>query len=169
MDTDIKWIRAREYAEQNGVNREWIVRLCQAGRIEGAYMAGKVWLMPADAEMPTGGRSGPKVVRDEEREVTAALARLRRRDEAERESRRSAQRLAIKGGQHGLGKAEGVLAMNWANGCRYDAEGRFSTPGGENLAEHNQCAHWLELRGFWSRLEEGTALQGSSQEIGIDR
>lgn len=41
-----------EVAEKWGITRRQVSKLCQAGRIKGAVLKGKTWLIPADAQRP---------------------------------------------------------------------------------------------------------------------
>lgn len=46
------YISASEYAEKHGKCRASIKRMCDAGRIEGAYKTSSGWLIPADSPYP---------------------------------------------------------------------------------------------------------------------
>lgn len=85
MDAD--YVTALEYARKHDRTKQWVIRLCHAGRIDGAYMAGGVWVMPADAPLPDALRPGPKPNFDR------AMARLALdKSRADRESRRAVER-----------------------------------------------------------------------------
>lgn len=50
-------ITVPEAARRAGRSRQWILRLCVEGRIEGAYKIGRHWVIPAGAkvqEVPPG-------------------------------------------------------------------------------------------------------------------
>lgn len=88
MDTD--YITALQYATKHERTKQWVIRLCHAGRIEGAYMAGGVWVMPADAPLPDALRPGPKPNFDR---AMALLALDKSR--ADRESRRAVELVQV--------------------------------------------------------------------------
>lgn len=50
---DIVYVSASEYAEKHGKCRASIKRMCDAGRIEGAYKTSSGWLIPIDSPYPT--------------------------------------------------------------------------------------------------------------------
>jgi len=62
MDTE--YVTAKEFAEQNGFSKIWVLKLAKGGRIGGAYKAGPVWLIPKGAVMPASLRRGPRAVPD---------------------------------------------------------------------------------------------------------
>jgi len=64
MDTE--YVTAKEFAEQHGFSKIWVLKLAKSGRIGGAYKAGPVWLMPKGAVMPASLRRGPRAVPDAE-------------------------------------------------------------------------------------------------------
>lgn len=45
-----------EIAEIWKVSRRRVTTFCQEGRIEGAFLKGKTWLIPSDAEKPKDPR-----------------------------------------------------------------------------------------------------------------
>lgn len=45
------WINITEAARRLGVTRQWVFRLCKAGRIAGAHQIGRQWVLPSDAEI----------------------------------------------------------------------------------------------------------------------
>lgn len=46
------YISVKEWAERHGVSERTARNYCAQGKIEGAYLVGKTWSMPADAELP---------------------------------------------------------------------------------------------------------------------
>ena len=55
-------MNVREAAEKWGVSIRRVSKLCQDGRVDGAYkLSARMWLIPADAEKPSDCR-GLKVV-----------------------------------------------------------------------------------------------------------
>lgn len=52
-------ISVREWAESHGVSERTARNYCAKGKIEGAYLVGKVWSIPADAKLP-GRKKAPK-------------------------------------------------------------------------------------------------------------
>lgn len=45
-----------EMAEKWNISRRRIATLCKEGRIDGAILKGKIWLLPADAKKPDDPR-----------------------------------------------------------------------------------------------------------------
>lgn len=45
-----------EISEKRNITRRRIAELCKDGRIEGAVLKGKTWLIPEDAVKPTDSR-----------------------------------------------------------------------------------------------------------------
>ena len=60
------WRKIREYltsaecAEKWNVSQRWVAIYCKEGRIEGAVLRGRMWLIPADAEKPVDPRKARK-------------------------------------------------------------------------------------------------------------
>lgn len=52
----MKYISVKEWSEKRGVSERTARNYCAQGKIEGAYLVGKTWNIPADAEIPK--RSG---------------------------------------------------------------------------------------------------------------
>lgn len=46
------YITVREYAEMHGVSERTVRNYCATGRIDGAFLAGKTWNIPANASLP---------------------------------------------------------------------------------------------------------------------
>lgn len=51
-------ISVTEAAKRSGYSKEWIQKLCQQGRIEGARKLGPVWAIPAGAEISSAEPRG---------------------------------------------------------------------------------------------------------------
>lgn len=49
-------LTTKELAEKWSISRRRISKLCREGRIEGAILKGKTWLVPADVEKPKDQR-----------------------------------------------------------------------------------------------------------------
>lgn len=54
----MEFISVKEWAEKNSVSDRTARNYCAQGKIEGAYLVGKTWNVPVDAELP--GRKGKK-------------------------------------------------------------------------------------------------------------
>jgi len=52
----MEYLTTQELAEKWGITRRRVSKLCQEGRIEGAILKGKTWLVPSDAEKPEDQR-----------------------------------------------------------------------------------------------------------------
>ena len=52
----MEYMTIQEAAEKWGIGRRRINTLCQEGRIEGAFMLGRTWAIPRDAEQPKDER-----------------------------------------------------------------------------------------------------------------
>lgn len=78
-DMDTQYITALEYARKHDRTKPWIVKLCQSGRLQGAYLAGGVWVIPADCALPEPLRRGPKPVFDAAKAQAAMDAAMARR------------------------------------------------------------------------------------------
>ena len=50
------YLTTQEAAENWGISRRRVSKLCQEGRIKGAVLKGKTWLVPADAHKPKDSR-----------------------------------------------------------------------------------------------------------------
>lgn len=48
----MEYISVREWAERNGVSERTARNYCAQGKIEGAYIVGKTWNIPADTDIP---------------------------------------------------------------------------------------------------------------------
>ena len=52
----MEYLTTSEAAEKWGISRRRVSKLCQEGRIEGAVLKGKTWLVPTAAEKPADNR-----------------------------------------------------------------------------------------------------------------
>ena len=91
-----EYVSALDYAILHKRTKPWIVKLCQHGRIEGAYLAGGVWAIPKDAKLPEPMKRGPKINVDRALAALAMQAAKERRQAEDRE-RREADRQVIEG------------------------------------------------------------------------
>ena len=73
MPADIEFISVTEFAEKYDLSERTVRNWCSAGKIDGAFLTGKTWNIPADAELPTHSRSKKK--------PSALLKRLREEKE----------------------------------------------------------------------------------------
>lgn len=62
MSQDVlQYISVAEYAAKHGKQPVIVRRLCQMGRLQGAVLKGKVWLIPEDSPYPPDARVGKRV------------------------------------------------------------------------------------------------------------
>lgn len=54
----MEYVSVKEWAESHGVSERTARNYCAQGRIRGAYLVGKTWNIPADAERPDRRRRG---------------------------------------------------------------------------------------------------------------
>lgn len=52
----MEYLTTSEFAEKWNISRRRVTKLCAEGRIEGAFMKGNTWLMPANTEKPEDPR-----------------------------------------------------------------------------------------------------------------
>ena len=52
----MKYLTTSEMSEKWNISRRRIATLCKEGRIKGAVLKGRIWLVPANAEKPKDGR-----------------------------------------------------------------------------------------------------------------
>ena len=55
MPTSMDFISVTEFAEKHDLSERTVRNWCAAGKIEGAFLTGKTWSIPADAQLPTRG------------------------------------------------------------------------------------------------------------------
>lgn len=89
------------FAKRHGISERTVRNYCSQGTIEGAFLTGKVWNIPADAELPLKGS----------RRLTPLLARLRQ----ERECR-------LRGGIYHRTQIELTYSSNHIEGSRLTKE-----------------------------------------------
>ena len=63
----MEYISVNQYAEKHGLSERTARNYCATGKIEGAFLTGKTWNIPADATLPQKGKE----------KVSPLLARLR--------------------------------------------------------------------------------------------
>ena len=68
----MEYISAVQFAEKYGISERTARNYCAEGKIEGAFLTGKTWNIPADAELPPKGK----------RKLSPLLSRLREEKEA---------------------------------------------------------------------------------------
>ena len=68
----MEYISVVQFAEKYGISERTARNYCAEGKIEGAFLTGKTWNIPADAELPTKGK----------RKLSPLLSRLREEKEA---------------------------------------------------------------------------------------
>ena len=69
---NMEYISVVQFAEKYGVSERTARNYCAEGKIDGAFLTGKTWNIPADAELPIRGRM----------RVSPLLCRLREEKEA---------------------------------------------------------------------------------------
>ena len=67
----MEYISVSQFAEKYGISERTARNLCATGKIEGAFLTGKTWNIPADAALPQKGK----------RKISPLLARLREEKE----------------------------------------------------------------------------------------
>ena len=68
----MEYISVSQFAEKHGISERTTRNYCATGKIEGAFLTGKTWNIPADASMPTRSK----------KKVSPLLAVLREQKEA---------------------------------------------------------------------------------------
>ena len=68
----MEYISVVQFAEKYGISERTARNYCAEGKIEGAFLTGKTWNIPADAELPPKGK----------RKLSPLLSRLREEKEA---------------------------------------------------------------------------------------
>ena len=66
----MEYLSVSQFAEKHGISERTIRNLCATGKIEGAFLTGKTWNIPADAVLPQKGKK-----------ISPLLARLREEKE----------------------------------------------------------------------------------------
>ena len=51
----MKYISANQFAEKYGISERTARNYCAQGKIDGAFLTGKTWNIPADAVLPKRG------------------------------------------------------------------------------------------------------------------
>ena len=57
----MKYISVAEFAQRHGISERTARNYCNLGKIEGAYLVGKTWNIPEDAEIPSRKNKAKKV------------------------------------------------------------------------------------------------------------
>ena len=89
---EVKYETLREWSARHGVTKAWAMKLCHQGRIDGAYKAGLVWVVPVDAPMPNRLTPGPVASLDSARAVNARAVAQR---QAQREAIKAMPKVAV--------------------------------------------------------------------------
>lgn len=97
----MEFVSVSVFAKRHGISERTVRNYCSQGTIEGAFLTGKVWNIPADAELPLKGS----------RKLTPLLARLRQ----ERDSR-------LRGGIYHRTQIELTYSSNHIEGSRLTKE-----------------------------------------------
>ena len=58
----MEYISVSKFAEYHGVSERTIRNYCAVGKISGATLVGKSWMIPADAELPVRGKRRKKIM-----------------------------------------------------------------------------------------------------------
>lgn len=56
----MEYLTTAEFADKWGISQRRVGIYCKEGRLEGAMIKGKTWLIPADAEKPVDPRKARK-------------------------------------------------------------------------------------------------------------
>ena len=57
----MEYISVIQFAEKYGISERTVRNYCAGGKIEGAFLTGKTWNIPADAALPKRGSAREKV------------------------------------------------------------------------------------------------------------
>lgn len=130
-------LTATDWSVKNGLSVQWACKMARQGRIEGAVLDGRTWMIPDDAPIPAKRRSGRAPDPN-----SAHIVRDRMRAEAK------AARLEVRERQHSVVSRwmEVVLSGEfderqydiWAQmseGCTFVDFGRKLGPDGEFIAQ----------------------------------
>ena len=61
----MEYVTAAQMAEKWNISRRRVSKLCSEGRIEGAMLMGKTWVLPEDAKKPVDKRIKANQYKDE--------------------------------------------------------------------------------------------------------
>lgn len=95
------FISVIQFAEKFGISERTARNYCTTGKIEGAFLMGKTWNIPADAELPQKGKA----------KISPLLARLRQEKESH-----------LKGGVYHRTQIELTYSSNHIEGSRLTKE-----------------------------------------------
>ena len=59
---DMEFISVIQFAEKHGVSERTVRNYCAQGKIEGAFLTGKTWNIPADATLPKRGKAKAEIM-----------------------------------------------------------------------------------------------------------
>lgn len=57
----MKYLSVSEYALLHGINERTVRNYCSAGKLEGAFLTGKTWSIPQEAQLPIKGKHAVRV------------------------------------------------------------------------------------------------------------
>ena len=97
----MEYISVVLFAEKHGISERTTRKYCAEGRIDGAFLTGKTWNIPADAELPKKGK----------RKLSPLLTRLREEKEAK-----------LKGGIYHRTQIDLTYSSNHIEGSRLTKE-----------------------------------------------
>ena len=60
---EVKYLTAVEFGKKHGRNSPIVRRMCSEGRIKGAILKGRAWLIPEDSPYPADARVGSRIER----------------------------------------------------------------------------------------------------------
>ena len=66
----MEYISVIQFAEKHGISERTVRNYCAGGKIEGAFLTGKTWNIPADAVLPKRGSAKARVCQGEGLAIT---------------------------------------------------------------------------------------------------
>ena len=143
-------LTATDWSVKNGLSVQWACKMARQGRIEGAKLEGRVWMIPDDAPIPEKRRSGrapnpnsAHIVRDRMR-AEAKAARLEIR-EKQNSAVSQWMEIVLSGG---LDERQYQIWQDLSLGCRFVDFGMKLNPHGEPIEQVND----------WDADDEGIML-----------
>ena len=62
IDRKMEYISVIQFAEKYGISERTVRNYCAQGKIEGAFLTGKTWNIPADATLPKQGKTKAEIM-----------------------------------------------------------------------------------------------------------
>ena len=62
IDRKMEYISVIQFAEKYGISERTARNYCALGKIEGAFLTGKTWNIPADATLPKRGKTTARIM-----------------------------------------------------------------------------------------------------------